>query len=154
MKFRIPAIAALLLVCLSCVDSDYKLGGSLIPVDQTYSIYSTELPIPEVRAEIPDSLSGFSSTRITIGAVRDEEFGLSTRSCVLTLVPINDTLDFGRNATFKSFHFTAPYDSVSCDDPSQAHILQNINVYALEKELDMKANDPKIVHGDKRNGRR
>jgi len=153
MKLRIPAIAALLMGCLSCVDSDYKLGGSLVPTDQTYSIYTAELPIPEVRAEMPDSLSGFSSTRITIGAVRDEDFGLSTRSCVLTLVPINDTLDFGDNPVVRRFHFSAAADTVSTVDDNYANILQNVEVYALDSKVDPTKDfdcNGEIAHGSKR----
>jgi len=153
MKFRIPAIAALLLSCLSCVDNDYKLGGSLIPTDQTYSIYTAELPIPEVRVEMPDSLSGFSSTRITIGAIRDEEFGLSTRSCVLTLVPINDTLDFGDNPVVRRFHFSAAVDTISTSEDRYESILQNVNVFELDSRVDPTKQfdcNGEIAHGSKR----
>ena len=152
MKFRFHGLAALLAAaCLtSCFGIDNQLGDSYIATNQKYDIYTAEFDLEDIEMACPDSLSGFSLYRFTVGAIRDDVFGLTTRTAAFTLVPVNDTLDFGRNATFKSFHFTAPYDSVSCDDPSQAHILQNINVYALEKELDMKANDPKIVHGDKR----
>ena len=98
MKFFFPAIAAALLCCLSCVEIDSGLGGSLIPVDQTYTIHPKEtlLPYGSIRMELTDSLSGYSQTRITVGALRDEEFGLTTRSCVMTLVPVRDTMDFRR----------------------------------------------------------
>lgn len=146
MKFRFHGVAALLAAaCLtSCFGIDNQLGEDYIATNQKYDIYTAEFNLDDIEMACPDSLSGFSMYRFTVGAIRDEQFGLTTRSAAFTLVPVADTLDFGKNATFKSFHFTAPYDSVSCSDLSQAHILQNIHVYALEKELDMKSNAPKI----------
>lgn len=152
MKFRFHGLAALLAAaCLtSCFGIDNQLGEDYIATNQKYNLYTAEFNLDDIEMACPDSLSGYSTYRFTVGAIRDEQFGLTTRSAAFTLVPILDTLDFGKNATFKSFHFTAPYDSVSCEDLSQAHILQNINVYALEKELDMKAHAPKIVHSENR----
>ena len=152
MKFRFHGLAALLAAaCLtSCFGIDNQLGEDYIATNQKYNLYTAEFNLDDIEMACPDSLSGYSTYRFTVGAIRDAQFGLTTRSAAFTLVPIMDTLDFGKNATFKSFHFTAPYDSVSCEDPSQAHILQNINVYALEKELDMKASAPKIEHSAQR----
>ncbi|MBR3074620.1 MAG: hypothetical protein IKH11_02535 [Bacteroidales bacterium] len=139
MKFSFPAIAAAVLCCLSCVEIDPGLGGSLIPTDQTYTIHPTEaaLPYGAVLQQPADSLSGFSQTRITLGAVRDNKFGLTTRSCALTLVPAADTLDFGNLAAAKivNFHFAAAHDTVSVPDQSQKHILQNVNVYSLAEPM-------------------
>lgn len=140
MKFYFPAIAAALLCCLSCVEIDSELGGNLIPTDQTYTIHPVEaqLPYGSVLQLPADSLSGYSQTRITIGAIRDSKFGLTTRSCAFTLVPAQDTLDFGNLAAAKivRFHFAAHLDTVSVANESQRHILQNVKVYGLSKPMD------------------
>lgn len=125
------AILFALLCCFSCVEKDPELGKDYITTSQMYDLYTAEIPITEIDMRLPDSLSGYSDSRITIGAIRDEDYGLSTRSCALTLVPLLDTLDFGTNPKFRSFHFAIAGDTVSVADPNQAGILQNINVYAL-----------------------
>ena len=136
MNFKLPALVALALSCAACVDNNYNLGGSLVPVDQTYSVFCKSLPIEDIYAQMADSLSGYSSTRITVGAIRDEAYGLTTRSSVVSLVPINDTLDFGVNPKVKRLHFAAALDSLSVADETNEHILQNVYVYPLERPLD------------------
>lgn len=142
MKSRILSAlaAAALLCCASCVKANYELGGSLIPVDQTYSVYTAELPFTEIYSCMADSLSGYSNKRLTIGAVRDAEFGLTTRSCALTLVPLNDTLIWGSNPRVKRFHFAAAKDTTSTMDDNGLHILQNVRVYELDAPLDASRN--------------
>ena len=139
MRLTFPAIAAALLCCLSCVEVNTELGGSLIPVDQTYTIHPTvaELPYGSLYQKTADSLSGYSQTRITIGAIRDGKYGLSTRSCALTLVPEADTLDFGnvKAAKILSFHFAAALDTVSISNESQRHIIQNVRVHSLSEPM-------------------
>ena len=135
-----PAIAAALLCCLSCVDINSELGGSIIPTDQTYTIHPTSsyLPYGAVSQLPADSLSGYSQTRITIGAIREGRFGLTTRTCTMTLVPAEDTLDFGNPAAvqIRSFHFSAKMDTTSVADESQRNILQNVQVYSLKQAVD------------------
>ena len=139
MKFTFPAIAAALLCCLSCVEIDTELGGSLIPVDQTYTIHPTEVALPygSVSQLQADSLSGYSQTRITIGAIRDDKFGLTTRSSAFTLVPVKDTLDFGNLAAakFVRFHFAAAFDTASVASENQKYILQNVRVHSLTEPM-------------------
>ena len=117
MRFVFPAIAAALLCCLSCVEIDPELGGSLIPADQTYTVHPTEADFPygSLKALPADSLSGYHQTRITIGAIRDDVYGLTTRTASFTLVPALDSLDFGNVAAAKvrRFHFAAAFDTVS-----------------------------------------
>ena len=138
MRFRTALVLAGLFCCAACVKTNDELGGSLIPVSRTYKVV-TPAPIAlDVDMKMADRLSGYSSTRITIGAIRDDEFGLTTRSCALCLVPLTTadrTLDFGTNPVFKAFHFTAVADSVSVADPEESCILQNVRVYELEKAL-------------------
>ena len=142
MNFRLYAIAAAFLCCLSCVSVNDKLGGSLIPTDQTYSIFTRDsLYLKEIQMKMADSLSGFSQNRITIGAIRDESYGLTTRSAAFALVPLIQDYDssdpiFGNNPVFKSFHFAAAADSSSVASTEQSNILQNIRVYSLNKAID------------------
>ena len=121
--------------CFSCVQKDEGLGGNLIPTSQQYDIYTAEFDLQDIEMRMADSLSGYSSTRMAIGAIRDADFGLTTRSCALTLVPFYDSLDFGQNTVLKYFHFTAVSDSISVASKDQAHILQNLNVYELTQKL-------------------
>ena len=138
MKLKIAATAATLLCCLSCVNQNYELGGNLLPIDQSYSIYYKSLPIPEIYSMMTDSLPGFSQTSITIGAIRDEHFGLTTRGCALTLVPLYDTLDFGAGPVVKNFHFSADLDTTDVLYDAHKYILQNIKAYPLKEPVNMK----------------
>lgn len=144
MKLEFLAVAAALACCLSaCVEVNYELGGKLIPTDQTYTIYHSTTPITDIYMDMPDSLTGGSQSRVVIGAVRDERYGLSTRSSVMTLIPIfvkGDTLDFPKfirdsiNVHIKSFHFALAADTTSVASEDQLPILQNVRVYELEKD--------------------
>ena len=140
MKFHIPAIAAALLCCLSCVDINTELGANLVPIDQTYTIHPVRANLPEgsISMKLTDSLSGYSQTRITIGAVRDERFGLTRRTSAITIVPVKDTLDFGNAAAAKvlGFHFAAALDSVSVASFDQAPIIQQVRVHSLASAVD------------------
>ena len=139
MKSVIPAVAALMLACIACVDIDPELGGNLVPIDQTYTIHPARAALPEgsIAMRLTDSLSGYSQTRITIGALRDGTYGLTRRSCALTLVPARDTLDFGNIAAAEvlGFHFAAALDSVSVATEDQSRILQQVRVNPLAKAL-------------------
>ena len=120
----------------SCVTRDNSLGSNLVPLSQLYDVYSLEFPLTEISMKVLDSLSGYSNTRMTIGAIRDPEFGLTTRGCALSLVPIADTLDFGRNPKLRYFRFSAARDTFSVADTKEKDIIQNINVYELAKPMD------------------
>ena len=138
------------IACSSCINVDKTLGESMIPDSQMYDIYSAEFPIEDIDQEMADSLSGYSMYKFTFGALRDETFGLTTRTAAFTLVPVNDTLDFGKNATFRQFHLSAVSDSTSYADPSQQYILQNVNVYELDKAIDYTKLYPEISYTKKR----
>ena len=153
MKSRFRAIMAALIAAAgltSCLGVDHRLGESYLATNQKYDLHTVEFDIEDIEMACPDSLSGYSLYRFTVGALRDPQFGLTTRSAAFTLVPVADTLDFGKNPVFKSFHFSAPTDSTSCADLTQLHILQNINVYELEEELSLESIEPKIVPSDRR----
>ena len=67
-------------------------------------------------------------------------------------MPVLDSVDFGKDPVFKRFKFKAAVDSVSVADESQANILQNVNVYALDEPLGSKEyfSRAEIKHGSKR----
>ena len=135
MNLKFPSFAAALLCCLSCIDTSTELGQNFIPVGQTYNVYSTEFPITDIDMKIVDSLSGFSKSYIAFGSIREPEFGLTTRSSCLSLVPLYDTLDFGSNPQFIAFHFAAAYDTCSVADLSQMPIIQRVKVYPLTDKV-------------------
>lgn len=127
MNFRFLSIVGFCAAGISsCVDINNSLGSDFLAKNQQYEIYTAEFPIEDIRMENPDELSGVSSYRFTIGAVKDDLFGLTTRSSCFTLVPVQKTLDFGKEGTrvFKQFHFSAPMDTVSCENANQRHIIQ------------------------------
>ena len=136
----------------SCINKDENLGRDYLADNQKYDIYSAEFDIEDIELSYPDSLSAYSLYKLSFGAIKDETFGLSTRACAFTLVPVNKSLDFGKEGTrvFKKFHFSAVYDSVSCSNPAQASILQNVNVYELEKPINFNAAYPDIQKGSVR----
>lgn len=137
MKSRLYRVltAALAVVFTSCVDIDYRLGESLIPGNQMFTVHTADIPVGEFSLQNPDSLTGYSSRRITVGAIRDDAFGLSTRACALALVPMDPKMDFGENPEFVSFHFSAELDTISVRDAAQAGILQNLRVYELDRPI-------------------
>ncbi len=149
---KLTAIIALAAGLVSCVGVDQSLGGDFIPIDQKYDFHTAEFDLDEVWMKSIDSLTAYSSRRITIGSIRDETFGLFSRGSVVTLVPVLDTVDFGENPVFRRFKFKAAVDSVSVADESQANILQNVNVYALTEPLGSKDyfSRAEVKHGTKR----
>jgi len=121
----------------SCIDANSSLGENFVPEALRYTtIASDNIPIENISLCLADSLTGYSQTRITFGATRDEVLGLSKRGCALTLVPIYDTVDFGNDAVFKKFRFKISRDTTSTVDPSQVNILQSVYVYELSHALD------------------
>ena len=136
----------------SCVNVNENLGGSFIATNQKYDFFTAEFDLDEILMKPVDSLTAYSSRRITLGSIRDETFGLTQRGCVVTLVPVLDSVDFGTSPEFKKMIFRAAVDSVSVPDVSQMNIIQNINVYALNKPLDPKEYYSRTVvdHGSRR----
>ncbi|NLZ20139.1 MAG: DUF4270 domain-containing protein [Bacteroidales bacterium] len=147
MKTRLLAWVAALFCCLSCIDTNTTLGGNFVPAAETYTFYTTEFPIEDISMQMADNLSGFSDSRITIGAIRDQEFGLTTRASAFSLVPLfmND-FNIGKNPVFQSFHFAAARDTLSVPAGDQQNILQKVRVYelasALDSETDADCNKP------------
>ncbi len=132
-------MAATLMCCLSCVETNTGLGTDLLPLSQQYDFYTEEFPIEDIELVVADGLSGYSQTRITVGAIRDDIYGLTTRKAAFTLVPMFvDSLEIGQNPIFKDFHFSAAIDTVSVNDETQGSILQTLKVYELAAPIDTK----------------
>ena len=131
-------LAALPFALASCIKTSTEIGKDLIDLSLLYDTYTVEFPIEDIRLRRADDLSGFSDTRLAIGAIRDETFGLTTRSTAFSLVPALDTLDLGTDPEFVRFmvHFEA--DTISAATKGQEHIIQNLFIYALTDTLSSK----------------
>lgn len=143
--------AGMLCLC-SCVDINNQVGSSYLATNQQYDLHIAEFPIEDIVLDTPDDLSGFNYYHFTVGSVREETFGLTTRTTAFTLVPVSDTLDFGKEGTrvFRQFHFSAPKASTSFAQDNQEYIIQNVNVYELTESLDLEEAYPQVSHGTKR----
>ena len=133
---KMTVIGAALVCAASCVYVDDNLGQNFIPGDQIYEVRTATFDLDGIRMGYSDSLSAYSSSRITVGAIRDSKFGLTSRSSAFTIVPVVDTIDVGENPRVTQFHFTASRDTTSVEDEGQTNILQNIYVHRLERVLD------------------
>ena len=151
---RLAAIGAILLGSASCITINEELGENLIPTDQKWDVYNPEPVVLEgLRLQMADSLSGYSTTRFTIGSVNDGSvLGTSSKASSFTLVPLWDSLDFGQNTKIRQFHFSAVRDTVSTINDYDQRILQNVYVSELRKPLDStilyvsSLSDPKVLN--------
>ena len=135
---RAAAIGAILLSSASCITINEELGENLIPTDQMWDVFPQEpVVLEKIQLKMSDSLSAYSTSRITFGAVNDGSvLGTSSKMSSITLVPIWDTLDFGKNTKIRQFHFTAVRDTLSTVFDNEQRILQNVYVNELKKPLD------------------
>ena len=148
---RIVLGAAVTASLASCINVNYNLGSDFLATDQQFDTFVAEFPLEEIRMVPADSLSGYSQTRITFGAIRDGQFGLTTRSSAITLVPMYDSLDFGQNARLRYFHITMSQDTISVARDEDRYMHQNINVYELTEPLeDTYDINTKLKHGTRR----
>lgn len=123
------------LVLPGCVEVDNSLGEGLVDKSLLYDTHTVEFDLTEIQMKNADALSGYSSSKLTIGAIRDEVLGLTTREAAFPLIPALDTIDLGSNPTPVSFAIRFAGDSISCNDDTQARILQNIRVTRLTAPL-------------------
>ena len=134
---RIAAIGAILFGSASCVDINETLGENFIPTDQIWDVYTPEaVPFENIMLHMADSLSGYSNTRFTFGAINDGVLGTTIKSTSFTLVPLATSLDFGTGTKVRQFHFTAVRDTLSMMNDNQLRMLQNVYVSELKKDLD------------------
>ncbi len=125
----------------SCVKVDNSLGKGLVDKSLLFDTYTETFPLEYIELRASEDLSGYSDTRLTIGAIRDSHFGLTTREAAFTLIPALDTIDLGTNPKAVSFTLCFEADTVSCADDSQAYILQNIYVTELTEQLPLSSGD-------------
>ena len=71
---------------ISCVEINEELGKEYIPLRHQYDVYTETVYLNDISMKRSDKLSGYSSSRITIGAISDE-FGLTTRSSAFRPLP-------------------------------------------------------------------
>ena len=140
-------VAALLLP--GCIKVDNSLGKGLVDKSLLFDTYTETFDLEQTRLRMASDLSGFSGTRLAIGAIRDEAFGLSTRECAFPLIPALDTLDLGTNPKVTAFTLYFEADTVSCADDNQQRILQNLRVTELLEPLDIHKRDAmrELNHG-------
>ena len=149
-KFLALCMAAALVIP-GCVEVDNSLGEGLIDKSLLYDTHTVEFELTEIQMKKSDALSGYSDSKLTIGAIRDDVFGLTTREAAFPLIPALDTLDLGTNPVPKRFTLRFAQDSISCSDDSQARIMQNIRVTKLLERLPVGTNtgcSQKIKHSD------
>ena len=148
--FRKALLLVLPLAALTaCVKNSPEIGKELIDKTLLFDTYTVEFPIEDIRLRRANDLSGFSDTRLAIGAIRDETFGLTTRSTAFGLVPALDTLDIGTDPKFVSFSVRFAADTISTAAPGQERIFQNFYVYSLLDTLSSKESGTNrdIPHG-------
>lgn len=134
---RLAAFGAILLGSAACVSVNEHLGENLIPTDQKWDVFPQKpVTLSRIRMQMADSLSGYSSSRFTFGAVSDDVVGTTIKSTSFTLVPLSDSLDFGKNTEVTGFHFTAVRDTLSMVYDNQERIIQNVIVTPLKTPLD------------------
>ena len=136
MRKLIFACAAAALAATACIKVDNSLGSGLVDKSLLYDTYTVEFPLTNIQMKRSSDLSGYSSTRVVVGAIRDDVFGLTTRESAFPLIPAKDTLDLGTNPRPVSFSIYFAADSVSCADDSQTRIMQNIYATELSAALD------------------
>ena len=138
------------LILPGCVVVDNSLGDGLVDKSLLYDTHTVEFELTEIQLKKSDALSGYSSSKLTIGAVRDEVFGLTTREAAFPLIPALDTIDLGTNPQAVKFTLRFSADTISCNSDSQARILQNLRVTELLEPLPLGANTgctQEIPHG-------
>lgn len=134
---RLAAIGAILSVSASCIRINEELGENFIPTDQQWDVFNPEaVELEDIRLQMSDSLAGYGMSRFTFGAINDGELGTTVKGTSFTLVPLNDTIDFGKNTKIRRFHLSAVRDTFSTMYDSQERIIQNIYVSELKKPLD------------------
>ncbi|MBQ9410638.1 MAG: hypothetical protein IJU21_03410 [Bacteroidales bacterium] len=152
MRKSIVLLLAAGLLSLACVKVDNSLGKGLVDKNLIYDTYMEEFPLENIKMKLSEDLSGYSDSYLTIGAIRDAKFGLTTRAAAFPLIPAMDTLDIGKDPVAVSFDIYFAQDSISCANDSQKGILQNILVYELSDSLNRNVSKASkdIPHGSER----
>ena len=130
------ALGAILSGAASCIKINEELGNNFIPTDQIWNVYPCEpVVLEDITIQRSDSLSGYSTSRFTFGSAKEGDF-TSNNSTSFTLVPLSDSLDFGKDTEVLQFHFTAIRDTFSVVFDYQKRMIQSLFVNPLKKPLD------------------
>ena len=133
----LSAIGATLISHISCVDINEHLGENLIPSDQLWDVYAPEaVALDDIVLRTSDSLSAYSTRRMTFGTINDGGLGSCRKGTSITLVPLIKGIDLGDNPRPVQFHFSAVRDTLSTVNDNQQRMMQNIFVYSLKEALD------------------
>lgn len=135
MKKSLALFLAAALLLPGCVKVDNTLGKGLIDKSLLFDTYTATFPLTEIQLKYSSDLSGYSSSHLTVGAIRDDVFGLTTREAAFCLVPALDTLDLGDNPVAQGLKLYFTGDTVSCNNDSEARIFQNFYVTELTRPL-------------------
>lgn len=133
---RLAAIGAILFSSASCIDINERLGENFIPTDQHWDVFIAEAPLEDIVLRTADSLSAYSTKRITVGAINDGVLGTTRKASSITLVPVIPDLNLGENTVVRQFHFNAVRDTLSTMNDNEQRMLQNIYVFSLKKQID------------------
>ena len=123
-RLAVAAVMAILLGGTGCVKTDGTLGQDYIPSSHIWKVATVSFDIDCIDMEKASELGGYSSKRVAIGGVYDNEFGWSERVSAFPLIPVVDTLTFQmpEDAECLSFHFAIGKDTLSFREASQEGI--------------------------------
>lgn len=132
----------------ACVKVNTDLGQNLAPRENRYEVFYEEIPLRNIRVQRVDSTYAFSTFRITVGAVKDDNYGLTVKSSAFTLIPADSVLNFGRETEFKELMLTLTRDSLSVPFGEDARTPQHLRAYALNANCDINESKDFLYTGD------
>lgn len=135
--FSACAVFSAAYCCFSCINADGTLGQDYIPTAHIWQVVNTSFDLQSVETALSDELGGYSARRMSVGGVSPDGTSWDEKESAFPLIPLSDTakLDLGDVKAILGFHFAMAKDTLSCVDPSDEHIIQNIRVYELSKPL-------------------
>lgn len=117
----------------SCVTVDTSLGHGYMPLEQQYDVFISEWDLTDISQRRLSDMSGYSTRRVTFGSIYDDEYGLIRKSSAFSVIPVVDSLDFGKDPEFVDFYFSMERDTLNMTSSSQMNILQNVYVYPMDE---------------------
>ena len=128
--------AVLTALCLaSCITIDHTLGSGLVPGNQDISLQTATFDLP-VGMKMADSLQTSITQNVTVGAIRTGTFGLFHSDAAFSVSAATDSIVWGKNPSVRNLTLNLVTDTTLVTDASQLHILQNLYLHQLNRELD------------------
>ena len=146
-KYLFVLFAGMLLLP-ACVKVNTDLGQNLAPREHRYEVFYEEIPLKNIRVQRVDSTYAYSTFRITVGAVKDDNYGLTVKSSAFTLIPADSVLNFGRETEFKDLMLSLSRDSLSVPFGEDARTPQHLRAYALNANCDINESKDFLYTGD------